>query len=90
MNEYLKRYLSTKKIHHFRGKSYYKAKDYQNSYFIPKETVERLSSGPKEILLEKNAMTSPKKGMIKWDNIQKKILISENKINPLYKPFNLE
>jgi len=89
MNELLAQYLSTKKVHTFRGKSYYKVKDYKSSYFIDKTIIERLSSGPKEVTLEKNALTSPVKGMVKWDNMQKKILISESKVQLLYKPFTV-
>ncbi len=89
MNELLAEYLSTKKVHTFRGKSFYKVKNYSSTYFIPKETVERLSTGPKEVVLEKNASLSPLKGIMKWDNFQKKILISESKVQILYKPFTM-
>jgi len=90
MKESLTHYLSNKRIHQFRGNSYYKVKNYKSNYFVEQDVIVRLSSGPQEVSLEKNALSSPAKGMIKWDNLQKKVLVSESRHRLIYEPFNIE
>ena len=90
MTESLKKYLENKKIYKYNGKSYYKAKNYTNNYYIDKDKIQALSSGAKEVILEKNSKGSNTKGMIKWSPEQKKIMISESKIRSYYQPFDIE
>jgi len=91
MNESLTLYLSSKRLIKFRAKSYYKVKSYKESYFIEETIFNKLGNGPTEVILEKNQHSSSReKGMIKWDNMQKKILISKSKVRILYEVFQVE
>jgi pyruvate dehydrogenase complex dehydrogenase (E1) component len=90
MNESLKNYLQNKKIYKFHGKSYYKAKSYKNNYYIEIEKAQILSSGTKEVVLEKNYRETKIKGMAKWSPERKKIMISESKIRSYYQAFDIE
>jgi len=93
MKASLKEYLSNKKIHRFRGKSYYKLYDYKDTYYIETDIFEKLStSGTQDVSLERNSQFSSRsaKGMIKWDPFQQKILLSQSKIRLYYKPFEVE
>jgi hypothetical protein len=92
MKTSLKEYLSNKKIYQFRGKSYYKLYDYKETYYIETEIFEHLAQGSKEVSLERNSQYSSRsaKGMIKWDPLQQKILLSQSKVRLYYKPFEVE
>jgi len=90
MKESLSLYLSDKRIHQFRGNAYYKVKNYKANYFVEQAVIERLSTGPQEVKLEKNALSSPAQGIMKWDNLQKKILVSESRHRLIYEPFVIE
>ncbi len=91
MKESLERYLSDKKIYQFKGKPYYKVKNYKHSYYVDKHVIERLAEGTQEVDLEKNAQyNTHTKGLIKWDPIRKQILLSESKMRVYYEPFELD
>ncbi len=90
MQESLQVYLSDKRDYEYRGKRYYKVKNYKRHYYIPKEAIESLSSAPKEIVLEQNQQlkTHPK-GLAKWDSGRKRIMLSENKIRVYFEPYEI-
>jgi hypothetical protein len=92
MKATLNEYLLNKKIHPFRGKEYYKLYDYKETYYIETKVLEQLEKGSKEVSLERNSQYSSRsaKGMIKWDPLQQKILLSQSKIRLYYKPFDVE
>ena len=91
MKESLAHYLSNKKLHKFRGNSYYKVKNYKASYYIDKNVFDLLGNGTQEVILEKNTQSNTReKGLIKWDVLRKQILISESKIRTYYQPFEIE
>ena len=91
MNESLEQYLSGKKIITFRNKTYYKVKNYKNSYYISTNVFDHLSQGIQEVELEKNSQrTTKNKGLIKWDPVRKQILVSESKIRLYFQPFEVE
>jgi len=41
MQESLQEYLSDKRDYEYRGKRYYKVKNYKRHYYIPKEAIRR-------------------------------------------------
>jgi len=91
MTASLNHYLSDKRIYPFRGKSYYKVKNYKLSYYITKQIIDRLPHGVQEVELERNTQSSQRvKGLIKWDPSQKKIFLSESKIRTYYQAFEVE
>ena len=90
MKKSLEAYLANKNVHTFRGKSYYKVKNYRNSFYIEKRIFDLLSEGTQEVLLERNAQYNTKeKGLIKWDPQRKQILISESKMRVYYQPYEV-
>jgi len=92
MKTSLKEYLKDKKIYHFKGRTYYKVYDYKESYYIEAAVFERLARGSQEVSLERNSQYSSRsgKGMIKWNPLRQKILLSQSKIRLYYKPFEVE
>jgi hypothetical protein len=92
MKTALEAYLSNKKIYQFRGKSYYKLHDYKETYYIETDIFAHLDKGSQEVSLERNSQYSSRsaKGMIKWDPLQQKILLSRSKVRLYYKPFDVE
>ena len=90
MNEALKKYLSDKRTFDYRGKAYYTLKNYKHKFFLPKETVEQLTSGHTKVLLEQNQkLKKPLTGLAKWDNNRKRIMISESNIKVNFQPFDV-
>ena len=91
MDDSLSHYLKDKKAQHFRGKTFYKAKNYKASYYIDESVLKLLHLGAQEVELESNSMSRHMaKGLIKWDILQKRILISESKIREYFQPFEIE
>jgi len=91
MKESLEHYLSGKRIFTFRGNTYYKVKNYKNSYYIGTRIFDRLDQGMQEVELENNSQrTTKNKGLIKWDPSRKQILVSESKIRIYFQPFEVE
>jgi hypothetical protein len=90
MQESLQHYLSGKKTYEYRGKPYYKVKNYQHHFYVAKEIIESLTSAPKEITLEQNHQikTHPK-GLAKWDAGRKRVMISESKIRVYFQPYEV-
>ncbi len=89
MQEAIRKYLSNKREYLYRGKHYYKIKNYKRYYYILKEAVETLSSAPKEVVLEQNHQHKTYRGLIKWDSVRNHIMVSENKVRVLYEPYDL-
>jgi hypothetical protein len=88
MQESLQQYLSDKKTYEYRGKSYYKLKNYRHQYYVPREIIESLTSAPKEIILEQNhQIRAQPKGLAKWDAVRKRIMISESKVRVYFQPY---
>ncbi len=90
MTNTLKEYLSHKHSFEYRGKRYYKLKNYKHTYYVAKEDIDTLTTAPKEIILEKNQkLKTPHKGLAKWDSSRKRIVISEDKIKIYFQPFDV-
>ncbi len=90
--EAIKAYLSDKKIYTYKGKEYYKVKDYKQSFYVPRETMESLADTIRDVELERSGYTANRrqKGFIKWDMMSKRILISLSNVRVYYKPFEIE
>ena len=90
--ESLKKYLSDKKIYHYKGEEYYKVSDYKNSFYIKKSDINALDATVMEVELERAGYASNRslKGLVKWDNIRETLLLSTSKIRIYYKPFHIE
>ena len=90
--ESIRAYLSDKKIYLYKGKSYYKVKDYKQSFYILKETMNLLADTVCSVELERSGYTANRrqKGFIKWDMSSKRILISLSNVRVYYKPFEIE
>jgi hypothetical protein len=90
--EAIKQYFADKKIFVYKGKEYYKVKDYKNSFYIKTSFIENLNSTVQEIELERSGYTTNRtqKGFIKWDPNRKCVLISLSKVRVYYKPFQVE
>jgi hypothetical protein len=90
--EAIKRYFANKKIFVYKGKEYYKVKDYKNSFYIKVSFIENLNSTVQEIELERSGYTTNRtqKGFIKWDTARNCVLISLSKVRVYYKPFQVE
>ena len=90
MQESLKQYLSDKRLYEYRGKKYYKVKNYTQQFYILQEEIEALTSAPKEIRLEQNhQLKTQPKSLVKWDSGKKRIMISESKIRIYFQPFEV-
>ena len=92
VEEDIKAYLSDKKVHIYKGKEYYKVKDYKQSFYVSREIVESLSDTVREVELERSGYMEKRKqkGFIKWDKISKRILVSLSNVRIYYKPFEIE
>jgi len=90
--EAIKAYLSDKKIYTYKGKEYYKVKDYKQSFYVPRETMESLADTIRDVELERSGYMANRrqKGFIKWDMTSKRILISLSNVRVYYKPFEIE
>jgi len=90
--EAIKAYLSDKKIYTYKGKEYYKVKDYKQSFYVPRETMESLADTIRDVELERSGYMANRrqKGFIKWDMSSKRILISLSNVRVYYKPFEIE
>ena len=90
--EAVKAYLSDKKIYTYKGKEYYKVKDYKQNFYVPRNIMESLADTVREVELERSGYTANRrqKGFIKWDMMRKGILISLSNVRVYYKPFEIE
>jgi predicted methyltransferase len=90
--EAIKAYLADKRIYLYKGKEYYKVKDYKQSFYVLCDTVKSLADTIREVELEKSGYTANRrqKGFIKWDMTRKSILISLSNVRVYYKPFEIE
>jgi hypothetical protein len=90
--EAIKQYFSDKKIFIYKGKEYYKVKDYKNSFYIQASFIKKLNSTVQEIELERSGYVANRtqKGFIKWDSARRCILISLSNVRVYYKPFQVE
>ncbi len=89
--EAIKHYFSDKKIFLYKGKEYYKVKDYKNSFYIRASVIDSLNSTVQEIELERSGYTANRiqRGFIKWDPARNRVLISLSKVRIYYKPFDV-
>ena len=92
VKEQIKRYLSNKKQHIYKGEKYYRLSDYKATYHVSVESLQAMGSAVQEVELKQVGYTAhrTKKGYAKWDSIRECILITVDRIRIYYKPFHVE